>query len=198
MAYLKKYLAKLKHCEQGIAYVEFALCLSLMMLLFLGSVEVSRCVLIIQKLEKTVSTVTDVTTQTNPNTTPLTSSQMSQLMSAVTDMMSPYTAGASDANILVIVSDVTKTGSASPVLNWQYCGGGNLSATSRVGTTIGGTATLPNSFSMNSGEELVVGEVFYNFSPIVSTNPVLGSFRIYKTAIFMPRLGALTGFSSHC
>lgn len=198
MLNLKKYILSFIRCEQGVAYVEFALSSSLLMLLFLGSVEVSRCELIIQKLEKVASTAADVTTQTDPNTSPLTTSEMSQLMSAVTDMMSPYTTGTSDPNILVIVTDVTKTGTNSPVVNWQYCGGGTLSASSRVGTTVGSTATLPNSFSMNSGEEVVIGEVFYNFSPMIAGNRYLGSFQIYKTAIYMPRLGALTAFSSHC
>lgn len=194
----KKYILPLVCCEQGIVSVEFALTITMLLLLFLGSVEMSRCWLIIQKLEKVVASVADVTTQTDPNTSPLTTNQMSQLMSAVTDMMSPYTTGTSDPKILVIVTDVTQGSSGSPVVNWQYCGGGALSVSSKVGTTIGGSATLPNSFSMNSGEEVVIGEVFYNFSPIIATNNVIGSFQIYRTSIYMPRLGALTAFSSHC
>lgn len=185
--------------EQGIAAIEFALCLTTLMILFLGSIEISRCFLIIQKLEKTVNTLADVTAQTDPNTSQVTTSQMSQLMSAVYDMMAPYTTGSSDPNILAIVTSVTKNGTNNPVINWQYCGGGGLSVTSKLGKVIGASVTnMPNGFSMNSGEEVIIGEVFYNFSPIIGRNPFLGSFQIYRTAIFMPRLGALTGFSSSC
>ena len=185
--------------EQGMAYVEFALSLTILMLLFLGAIEISRCFLIIQKLEKTVNTLADVTTQTDPNISQITTSQMSQLMSAVDDMMSPYSAGANDPNIKAVVTSLTKTGSANPIINWQYCGGGNLNVNSKFGKIIGASVTaLPNGFTMNAGEEVIIGEIFYNFSPIISSNRFISAFQLYRTAVFMPRLGALTGFSSSC
>jgi Flp pilus assembly protein TadG len=182
--------------ERGMAYVEFALCLSLLLMLFLGSVEVTRYVLILQRLEKTAETVANVTTQADSNSNPLTATQMSQLMSAVQDMMNPYTFG---ANGTVIVTDVTQAGSNNPIINWQYCGGGSLTAASNIGNTIGGAATLPSGYTMTSGEEVVIAEVFYNYAPVIASKwSVMSASTIYRTALFMPRLGALTGFSSHC
>lgn len=199
MFFIKQKLLEFGKSEQGVAYLEFALCSTLLLLLFLGSVEVSRYMLIVQKVDNVANTVADVTTQTDPNTSPLTTTQMSQLMSAVDDLMSPYSNGANDPNIKVIVSSVTKTGAANPIINWQYCtGGGSLSTNSHIGTTIGGAATLPNGFTMNSGEELIIGEAIYNFVPIIITNHVISTTQIYKTAIYQPRLGALTAFSSTC
>lgn len=198
MVSLRQHFKDLIACEGGLAYLEFALSISLMLMMFMGSVEISRNLLITQKLEKVAATVADVTTQTDPNDGPITTSQMADLMSAVADMMSPYTTGDTDPKIKVIVTNITKTGSNSPVINWQYCGGGTLSVNSRLGTTVGSTATLPTGFTMSAGEEVVIGEVFYNFTPIISNNRILGSFQIYRYSIYSPRLGALTGFSSHC
>ncbi|MEI6729918.1 MAG: TadE/TadG family type IV pilus assembly protein [Pseudomonadota bacterium] len=199
MKYIYNIIRKIFNRQSGHASVEFALMSGLLILLFFGSVEYSRYLLIIQKVENVASTVADITTQTDPNTSPLTTSQMSQLMSAVDDLMSPYSSGANDPNIKVIVSSITKTGVVNPVINWQYCtSGGSYSATSRIGTTIGGTATLPNGFTMNSGEEIIIGEVIYNFIPMFPNNPVLRSSQIYRTSIYIPRLGALTAFSSTC
>lgn len=182
--------------QDGLAYIEFALSLSFLLFMFLGSVEVSRYILTIQKLEKTVETVANVTTQADPNSSPLTVTQMQQLMSAVQDMMSPYSF---NSNGLVIVTDVTKTGSNSPVVNWQYCGGGTMTQASGIGNTIGGNATLPSGFAMTSGEEVVIAEIFYNYQPVVTSQwSVIAATKIYRTAVFMPRLGVLTGFSSHC
>jgi Flp pilus assembly protein TadG len=188
--------------EQGLAYVEFALTISILLLLCLGSVEVTRFVLILQKLEKTVETVSDVVTQTNPNSAPLTTTEMSQLMSAIPDLMSPYVFG---SNGLVIVSDLTGQASGNPVLNWQYCGGGTLVYTSKFGKTTGAAITaaeysaFPNGLTLNSGEEVVISEIIYNYAPITTTQwSVLTASQVYRTATFMPRLGALTGFSSHC
>jgi len=184
--------------QEGMALVEFALSSVLLLTLFMGSVEFSRAFLVTQKLEKTASTLADVVAQTDPNSTPLTTSQLSQLMSAVTDMMSPYSQGATDPNIGTVITSVTKTGTANPVINWQYCGGGGLSVTSKLGKTINSTATLPAGFTMNAGEEIIVGEVFYNFIPLMARNGLLGSFQMYKYTIYVPRLGAITAFSSSC
>lgn len=182
--------------EEGMAYIEFALTISMLLMMFLGSIEITRYVLIVQRLEKIVETVANVTTQADPNTSPLTTTEMSQLMGAVQDMMNPYTFG---ANGLVIVTDITQSGSNNPIINWQYCGGGTLVATSKLGNTIGGAATLPTGFSMIAGEETVIGEVFYSYTPIIATKwTIMTTSTIYRTATFMPRLGVLTGFSSHC
>ncbi len=180
--------------ERGIAAVEFALCVSVLLMLFLGSVELTRYILVVQKLEKTISMMADVTTQVDPDQAPLSVATMSQILGASQDMMNPYAFG---ANGFVVITDVTKTGTNNPVINWQYCGGGTLSATSKIGTIKGGLATLPAGFTMNAGEEVVIGEVFYKFSPI-TTQSIVQATTLYRTAIFMPRLGALTSFSSTC
>lgn len=187
-------ITRLRSDERGIAAVEFALCLTVLFVMFLGSVELTRYILIIQKLEKTVSMITDVTTQVDPHSSPLTTATMSQIMNATTDMMRPYTFGASG---FVILTNVTKTGSANPVIDWQYCGGGSLSAVSKIGTTVGSNATLPSGYTMSSGEEVLIGEIFYQFSPI-TTQSIIPSTTLYRTSIFMPRLGALTDFVSTC
>lgn len=190
----------LARCEQGVAYIEFAFCLPVLLIMFLGSIEVTRYLLIVQKLEKTVSMLTDVTTQVNPNTGPITATQMSQMFGTAQDMMNPYTFGSSG---FVVLTDVTQAGSNNPIVNWQYCGGGTLSAHSAVSGSnsgsqaIGQPATLPSGFSMIAGEEVVIGEIFYAFTPVTTQNAVKAQ-TLYRTAVFMPRLGALTGFSSTC
>jgi Flp pilus assembly protein TadG len=196
MTNIKKNWAEFIKCEQGIAYVEFAISLTVLILLFLGSIEMTRYILIVQKVEKTVSTVTDVTTQVDPNSNTNTqiSSQLSQMMSAVQDMMNPYIFG---TNGLVIITDVTQAGTNNPVVHWQYCGGGTLSVKSKIGTAIGAAATLPTGYAMNAGEEVVIGETFYQYSPITTQN-IIQAQTIYRTSIFMPRLGALTDYSSTC
>jgi hypothetical protein len=88
-------------------------------------------------------------------------------------------------------------------VKWQYCGGGTYTSSSRISTlsgasAIGAAANMPPGFTSIASEEFVVGEAFYNYAPISSANGVLGSMVLYRTAVFMPRLGALSGFSSHC
>ncbi len=182
--------------ERGVAAIEFALCVTVLITLFIGSMELTRYILITQKLEKTVSMITDIVTQTDTNAAPLNSTTMTQIFGATQDMMNPYPAGSS---LYVILTDVTKTGSANPKINWRYCGGGTLSSgvTSQIGTANGADATLPAGFTMTAGEEVVIGEIFYLFNPI-TTQTIVPTVTLYRTAIYMPRLGALTTFSSSC
>jgi Flp pilus assembly protein TadG len=195
---MRNSLQALMRSQSGVAYMEFAIGVTFLMILFLGSVEVTRFVLINQKIQKTVVSVTDVVTQAGQGN-PLTTTGLSQIMSAVGDMMNPYTFGAGG---VVFVTDVTQPASGNPIVNWQYCGGGTLhsadaTVVSKIGTTVGGTATLPSGFTMNSGEEVVIGEIYYKYSPII-VQSMLANTTLYNYAVYMPRLGALTSLVSSC
>ena len=203
MHLLRRQHPSLLSCERGTAFVEFAMSLSVLLLLFLGSIEVTRYVLIMQKVEKIAQTVADVVTQADPNSAPLTTTEMTQIMGAVPDMMNPYAFGASGYVIVTDLTYVTVGASNTYVINWQYCGGGTLYANannSHIGYVgMPGTPSPPANFTMILNEEIVVAEVFYNFTPLTTTKwSVMGASQIYRNSIFMPRLGQLTGFSSHC
>jgi hypothetical protein len=173
---------------RGVALVEFAMVFPLLLLFFLGAVELSRYVLINQKLDKADSTIADVVAQSEN----IQSSDLDQLMNAINEMIKPYTFG---ANGRIIISDVARSG-ASTTVRWQYCGGGTLAASSRIGT-VGNSASLPSGFTLDDGDDIIVAETFYNFTPIIGTQ-LLSNGTIYKVAYFKPRLGALSGFTSSC
>jgi len=214
--HIRKQLELLRHCESGVVLVEFAFAVIVLLVMFIGTVEVTRYALIVQKLEKTVSSIADVVAQTNPNSGGITDTEMSQLMSAVTDMMSPYTTGASDPNIRIIVTDIYYNTTAAspntpvPAIQWQYCGGGSGTQHSKLYASTGYVVThgqiatlanagLPASFtgSLNTPEEFIVAEVFYNFNPVMNQTiftPVGFNTLVYRTVVYMPRLGALSSF----
>ena len=186
---LKQRLQTFLECNKGVIFIEFAICVSVLLVMFFGAMEISRYALIIQKAEKTVSTVTDIVTQTqNPvpgiATAPPVST-MAILMTLVPDLMSPY----SSPNMLVIISDVSIKTAGSPILNWQYCGGGTLSAKSKIKGSPGGTAdisaALPG-FTMAAPEEIIVSEMFYSFIPITNSN-IIPSSMLYRNTVSPPR-----------
>ena len=81
-------------------------------------------------------------------------------------------------------------GAVPPVVNWQYVGGGSLSRASLIGV-VNGNATLPAGLTLNVKDNVIVAEVFYRPTPIFLTESWAAT-EIYKSAIFKPRLGALT------
>lgn len=170
--------------QHGVAVTEFALVLPLLLILFYGLVEITRFILIAQKVEKLAHTAADVVAQSSVVRT----SELNQLLAASSDIMQPFAVGTSGT---IIVSSLYRAaGSANAAVNWRYQGGGTLSATSRLGD-VGALPQMPESFSFDERENVIVAEVFYRFSPLIS-NRFFGTITIYRYAFYRPRFGSLT------
>lgn len=176
-------LRRLLRGEQGLAVVEFALILPVLMTLFYGAIEITRYILITQKVEKLAFTVADVTAQSQV----VTNASLNQVLDATSDIMSPY---AMTTNGRVMISSLYRAaGATSATVNWRYQGGGTLTATSALGA-VGSTPSMPAGFTFDERENVIAAEVFYQFSPLIS-NQFFGTKVIYRVAFYKPRLGAL-------
>ena len=170
--------------ERGLAFIEFALVLPVLLLLFMGGYELSRLVIVSQRLEKVAYTVNDVVTQQ----TSVTNAQLGNIMTAAAEIMQPYPFASNGG---IVLSSVYQSGATtSPTVLWQYQGGGTLPSTSRIGQP-GGLATLPAGFTLNATDNVIIAEVFYNYTPLLTAGPIQPT-TLYKIVIFKPRLGALT------
>lgn len=169
--------------ERGIAAVEFALMLPFLILLMLGGFELSRYLLINQKVEKSVYAVADIVSQQ----TSVTNAQLNQIILAASEIMRPHDIG---PNGRIILSSVYKNGTNAPTVQWQFTGGGSLDVASKIGAP-GNSATLPGSLTLNDKDNVIVAEFYYELSPILSNTTILPS-SLYKFALFKPRLGLLT------
>ncbi len=169
--------------EKGLANLEFALVLPLLMILFMGSVELARYILVTQKTEKAAVTMSDLVAQAEDVGT----SDLDILVQAVSQVMQPFSF-ASDG--YVIVSSVSRVGSASPAINWQYTGGGTWTHSSQVGSQ-GGEATLPTGFTLDPNEGIIIAEVYFRYTPMIAGG-ILPVSNLYKVGVFKPRLGELT------
>jgi len=180
--------------QQGLAFLEFAICAPFILALLMGSIEVTRYILIAQKVEKTAVTISDVVSQGETIST----SDINNIIYAASQVMQPYSFG---PNGYVIISSVTQTGTYSvsnpPIVQWQYQSSGNNGSwaqASQIGTT-GGHATLPNNITLNDKDNVIVAEVFYKYQPLIATNGVISASNIYKVGLYKPRLGDLSTLS---
>lgn len=172
------------HHEHGIAVTEFALIAPFLLLLLLGSIEIARYLQINQKADKIAYTAADVVAQSKSVSTAL----MDQLLSASQDMMNPYSFG-SDG--IIYITSVTKSAGNYPTVNWRYSGGGSLSGQSSQLGSVGSSATLPGGLTLADRDNVIIAEVYYRFRPLFGVN-IVSTRVLYKTAIYKPRLGALT------
>ncbi len=183
---------KFRKSEDGVAYLEFAITLPFLIALLMGAIEMTRYILITQKVEKVAVTIADVVSQGSTIST----TDLNNIINAAQQVMLPYTFS---SNGYVIITSVKQTGaytvSNPPRVNWQYKGGGTWAQNSQIGTT-GTAAVLPNSMTLFDKDNIIVTEIFYNFQPIIATNGIIGTTSLYKVGVFKPRLGDLSTLSA--
>lgn len=186
MSKLRNIFWRLFRAEQGLAAVEFALALPLLILLTFGTVEVTLYILITQKLERVSLTLSDLVAQSNTITT----AQLDQIIPSAGQVMLPQSF-ANDG--YAIISSITKTGNNTPLINWQYKSTGTAQV-SKFGV-VGGNATMPTNFTMVDKETVIVTEVFYNYKPVLF-GIIFNSGQMYRYSIYKPRIGNLTVLGS--
>jgi Flp pilus assembly pilin Flp len=185
---MRNCLRKLWRDRRGVAAIEFALLLPVLMALFIGCLEVTFKIWSTQKAEKLAVTLADVIAQSQE----VTINDLESLVSSVDKIMEPFPFGADG---VVIISSVylpqpeEDQPLGEPIVNWQHTKG-TYSATSKIGTT-GNEATLPDDFDLNERDNVIVAEVFYKYTPI-APGVLFDEDVIYRRAFFKPRLGALT------
>ena len=167
--------------NRGNAVIELALALPVMLMLGFGGFEMTRYILIQQKISKTVSSMSDLVAR-SPS---ISNTEVTQMFNAVPHLMAPYY---TPADAVVIISSVANYGSG-PVITWQRSGGGTKATLSAIGTQ-GGAATLPAGFTLNTNENTIVAEIYYDYDPVVAPN-ILAASTLYKARFNMPRLGRL-------
>lgn len=173
--------------QKGLAALEFALTLPLLMALFMGGVELTRYIIVAQKTEKAAITMSDLVAQSSDIGT----TDLDILVEAVEQVMLPLSFGNKG---FVIVSSISRAGSDAATINWQYTGGGTWTKSSKVGFE-GGSASLPAGFSLDPNEGIIVAEVYYKYTPLFA-DAILPSAILYKVGVFKPRLGELTTLGS--
>lgn len=168
--------------NQGIAAIEMAIITPVLVLMLCGGSEIAVYARSHFQTSQMASTVADAVARYEA----VTSADISSIFSVSSEVM-----GSADFSKkgYVILSSISRTGGATPVVSWQ-CKGGALANASRIGT-LAKTATLPGNLVLDATDNVIIAEVFYQYTPMFS-NFVPVQKQLYKTAIFRPRLGSLT------
>ncbi len=182
MARIVHRLRKLLGDRSGSILIELAVAMPILTTITLGGIEVSRLVLINQKLDRVAASTSDLVAQAET----ISATDISNLFEAAKFVIKPFELA--DRGV-VIVSSVSAIDGNPPQVNWQQSGGGALAAASAVGSP-GGAATLPPGFTIISGDNVIIAEVFYDYVPWPISG-VTSATRLYHQALFRPRFGAL-------
>lgn len=170
-------LKRLLKCRRGGVMIEFGLITPLLVFLLLNGFEMSRFLILNQKLQRTAMSVADLAARS----TVLSNDDFTDLFAAGNEVFRPFEL-LTDGS--VILSSVNEDGSGNPQVAWQRQNGALL-VNSLIGIE-GGGATLEDNALIGDGQTLIVAEVFYDFEPLIGMMP--GSRQVYHRAFYRPRL----------
>jgi Flp pilus assembly protein TadG len=135
--------------RRGVAALEFAMLLPMMMTLFLGSVEVSTGVAIHRKVTLAARTIADLSSQF----TAIDNADMTNILNASTDIVFPYAA----ANVVAVVSELAVDAQGNATVVWSD----TLNGTARL---VGSAVTVPANLAVPNSY-LLLGETSYGYKP---------------------------------
>jgi Flp pilus assembly protein TadG len=173
-------LGRFRRDRRGVAAIEFALILPVLVLLTLGCFEVPRYVLLWQRLERASSGVSDLVSQADE---PMIGNQMTDIMSAAKIMMQPYDIKTKGK---IIVTSINNPSGGTGVTNtWRIsCGSGT--GTTQLGAVNATPTNLPAALNPTVDNEVLVTEVFFTYTPVFKTFIYQGS-TLSATAYTRPR-----------
>lgn len=192
-------LTRFVRSHHGVALIEFAIVFPFFFLLLFGGIEVTRLILIQQKLEKAGYVLADVVTQYTPATRTGAAGQVSvaeirnNVFPQLSRIMNPYANPAQQAAIMTSVEKLN----GNLFIRWQIAGAGTLSgcdtqptpvcvrsvvnglAPASITAAVRGTRpSFPAAESaaiagyvptVTNSANFVVSEVFYRYQPILQT-----------------------------
>lgn len=187
-------------CQSGTSAIEFAILLPVMLVLFIGIVEVSRFIIINQKADKMSNIMADMITRGNPDCVRVL--DLDLFAEGVENVMRPFRSAGISTLIFTGISSARRQqypcydGDES-CIGWQHKPPGQGNDTSRIGTPGETTPRLPGDYQLEPDDSIIFVEFFYDYTPMLDIAPnFLRAFipqKIYKVAAAKPRLGGMTG-----
>lgn len=177
---IKRLLKRLQRNESGIAAVEFGLILPLMLMIYMGLVELSRGMRAAQKLDLVAHTLADLTAQQliggqNAGQAGLTEAEITSIFSAANTLMAPLPV----ANLKMTISEVNVTspsaGTWQAKTSWTVTRNGATARPCQVLTPstaapVSVTTVPPSYIQITNGVNpttgpIIVADIVYQYSP---------------------------------
>ncbi len=172
--------------RRGALIAEFAASMPMLLILVMSGTEISRYIILQQKLDRATTAVADLVSQEEEITTP----EVTAVFDAIPAIIAPFEI---TGRGMFIVTSVIKEDDQIKVA-WQRSSTGSYVATSRIGSP-GGPATLPSGMTIRTNETIIVAESFYRYEPMFAPTQFTSWAEVeeqYHQAFYRPRFGALT------
>lgn len=179
----------------GVAAIEFAMIMPVLLLLFLGSFDAANAIAVYMKVRSATYALAAITNQYGCGTNDeISTTTMTAITSAASAILAPY----SSTPITLVVSQIAATSNTQATVSWSY------SPTTGSALTQGAAFTgLPANFASNTCSNvsgatpcyLIYAQVSYSFTPAFGsflTGPITLSDSLYAT----PRSSTLVQYNN--
>jgi Flp pilus assembly protein TadG len=176
-----KLLRRFSLSERGVAAVEFALILPIMLAVYIGSMEGSTLIIVDRKVQSVAAAVGDLVARSDKT---LSTDQLRDYLRAASGIMMPYPS----QNVRQTVTAVTVASNGTTTVSWQAKFQNGVYT--RVATT-----SLPRSFrlptemaAISAGQTVIAAEASYDYTPIFGI-VINQSVSLYRSNFYLPRFG---------
>jgi len=170
--------------ERGVAAVEFALLLPVMLTMYLGSVEVSQGLSADRKVVLLARTLGDLTTQKSAVST----STMDTVSAAGSVVLSPLKVNAALMRVTSVAISAPSSGTVNDAtVCWTYVKG-TWSPAFAVGQRLDVT-TVPTTLRTDIGSSVVLAEVQYPYKPVIGY-VITGQLQLKERIFMRPRVSS--------
>jgi len=186
--------------QRGLAAVEFAFIVPLMLVLFFGTVEFSQGIAVDRKVSLTASALTNVTSETpvtTANVPTIADTDLQGIFTASISIMMPYSPTPTKAQISQIYIDSSK----KATVQWSKAatiGAGATQATLAISTHNPGddvTPIIPSQLLIKQ-TYLIFSEVSYQYVPTVGYVMAPTGVNLADVAYGRPRLGSCIQYNN--
>lgn len=181
LAQLRQLVARFRCAERGVAVVEFALILPVMLAVYIGTVEASTLIIVDRKVQSVAGSVGDLVARADGV---LSASSLTDYFRAAGGIMEPYSA----ASVVQLVTGVEVLADGTTDVVWQanYQNG----VYHRVEE-----ASLPATYDLPAemaevalGKMVIAAEVTYAYTPLFGI-VIDQSVDLHRSNFFLPRYG---------
>ena len=176
---LVRWARQFKAGESGVAAVEFALILPIMLLLYAGMVEGSTLITIDRKVQTVSGSVGDLVARSNGM---ITSKSLGDYVKVASGIMTPY----SDTELVQVVTQVFVDNNGKATVDWSRPYVGQVAKTTG-GRSKGSTYPLPaDVVAISRGQYLIVTECSLSYKPLFGF-VFDQAINLYRENFFVPR-----------
>ena len=197
-------IARLLHDRAGIAAVEFALIMPVMLLVYVGVVDVTRYVIASRKLNLLSRTVSDLVSQQPSTAGAISIASLSNIFAASTAVMAPFSATSVTLTVSAVDIKAKSSGTCCDVLvRWSFTQAGTRRACTTPLTQVsdGTTPTSTNfpaslvtanqaqgyGYTTGAVSYVIVTDATYTYTPFFAQVLTWFTGALKKTSFMVPR-----------